>query len=149
MSLAVLHKGNLADCVVCNPELKTEKKEKRVKIEKPADHYLRRQIAEELGDDEVPREDRLQLQEKYGMTAPRIDRRIKRPNWMGVKEWKERVQNWFNMTKGLVPPQQPKATSLSQQKRHAQNPRKFPKPQYGTRTGRFSSNQPNRANRPS
>lgn len=103
---AVLHKGDLATCVVCNPELKDkqEKRRRKQRTEVTADLYVRRQVAAEIGEDEPTKEERSALLQKYGVTAPRIDRQITRPKWMGVVEWKRMMHDWYKATKGLVTP---------------------------------------------
>ena len=106
---AVLHKGLLLDCRVCNPP--TETQEKRVrrarsKTSVSLDVVIRRQVAADLGEDEPKKDERFQLLQKYGVAAPRIDRFVTKPNWMGVAEWKRKLNDWFKSTKGLVAPQQ-------------------------------------------
>ena len=72
----------------------------------PVDVAVRRQVAAEIGDDEPTKDQKFILLQKYGVTAPRIDRQVTKPNWMGVKEWKRKQNDWFQATKGLVKPQQ-------------------------------------------
>jgi len=72
----------------------------------PVEVSIRRQVSEELGDDEPTKEQKYALLQKYGVTAPRIDRLVTKPIWMGVAEWKRKQNDWFKATKGLVNPQQ-------------------------------------------
>jgi hypothetical protein len=84
MSLFMLHKGSLLECKVCSPQpqQESEKRTKRSRVT-TVDIHLRRLVQADIGEDEVPKEQRFQLLEKYGVTAPRIDRRVKKPSWMG------------------------------------------------------------------
>jgi len=50
------------------------------------------------------------LLQKYGVTAPRIDRQVTRPKWMGVAEWKRKMNDWYKSTKGMVPQTPPSRT---------------------------------------
>ena len=68
----------------------------------PVEVSIRRQLSEELGDDEPTKEQKYVLLQKYGVTAPRIDRLVTKPNFMGVEEWKRKKNNWFEITKGMV-----------------------------------------------
>lgn len=72
----------------------------------PIEVSIRRQVSEELGDDEPTKDEKFVLLQKYGVTAPRIDRFVTKPNWMGVAEWKRKQNDWFKATKGLVNAQQ-------------------------------------------
>lgn len=105
---AVLHKGLLLDCKVCNPPTETQEKRERRKRRGPVslDMVIRRQVAADLGEDEPQKDERFQLLQKYGVAAPRIDRLVIKPNWMGVVEWKRKQNEWYKATKGMVAPQQ-------------------------------------------
>lgn len=107
-----MHKGKLADCNVCTPQQDKKRRERRVKQEATQDVYLRREVATELGDTGT-REQRFQLNEKYGVSAPRIDRNITRPKWMGVNTWIQKKAQWVLATKGLVQAKQEKRASQS------------------------------------
>lgn len=72
----------------------------------PVEVSIRRQLSVELGDDEPSKDEKFSLLQKYGVTAPRIDRLVTKPNWMGVAEWKRKQNDWFKSTKGLVNPTQ-------------------------------------------
>ncbi len=72
----------------------------------PVEVAIRRQVAAEIGEDEPTKDQKFILLQKYGATAPRIDRLATKPNWMGVPTWKRLQNDWFKMTKGLVKPQQ-------------------------------------------
>lgn len=106
---AVLHKGLLAECKVCDSTTKTQQKRERKargKTSVSLDVVIRRQVAFDLGEDEPQKDERFQLLQKYGVAAPRIDRLMTKPNWMGVAEWKRKLNDWYKSTKGLVVPQQ-------------------------------------------
>ena len=105
-----LHGGLMADCAVCTPD---RKKKRRDREDRPTrerattlDGYLRRQMSEEIGEDELSKDFRFQLMQKYGSIAPRIDRRVTKPSWMEESQWKSLKQEFHNLTKGLVPSQQ-------------------------------------------
>lgn len=68
----------------------------------PVEVSIRRQLSEELGDDEPTKEQKFVLLQKYGVTAPRIDRLATKPSFMGAAEWKSKQNIWFKATKGLV-----------------------------------------------
>lgn len=72
----------------------------------PVEVSIRRQLSAELGDDEPSKDEKFSLLQKYGVTTPRIDRLVTKPNWMGVAEWKRKQNDWFKVTKGLVSPSQ-------------------------------------------
>lgn len=101
---AVLHKGLLTECVVCNPPtVAPEKRERRKKSGKATlDVTIRRQVAFDLGEEEPQKDERFQLLQKYGVAAPRIDRQVTKPKWMGETEFKRKMNDWFKITKGLV-----------------------------------------------
>ena len=106
---AVLHKGLLTECKVCNSTTETQEKRVRRARSKTGvslDVVIRRQVASDLGEDEPQKDERFQLLQKYGVAAPRIDRLMTKPNWMGVAEWKRKLNDWYKLTKGLVAPQQ-------------------------------------------
>lgn len=108
-----LHAGLQADCKVCTPEQKT----KRRKYEAPKaervttlEGTLRRQISEEIGEDELTKEFRFALLQKFGMATVRIDRKVTKPTWKEEKQWRQETNDWFRATKGLVPAVQTKRT---------------------------------------
>jgi len=108
----------------------------------PIDVAVRRQVAAEIGEDEPTKDEKFVLLQKYGVAAPRIDRLISKPNWMGVAEWKRKLNEWFKATKGLVRPQQRPRFSrpnsnLPQQRSNNQtpgfNPRRLGDPRFPER----------------
>ena len=87
----------------------------------PLDIAVKRLVAEEIGDVEPTRDEKFVLLQKYGVVAPRIDRQVTRPLWMGESEWKRKQNNWFKMTQGLTrryqsPRQRPNSQSKPYQK---------------------------------
>ena len=103
-----LHNGLMSDCITCTPDRK--KKRERKGYDKPKrvragtlEMVLRRQMSEEIGEDELSKDSRFQVMQHYGLIAPRIDRRVTKPNWMEVSRWKVLKQEFHNLTKGLVP----------------------------------------------
>jgi hypothetical protein len=103
-----VHNGLMAQCLTCTPDYK--KKRDRRDFDKPkrekattVEGVLRRQMAEEIGEDELSKDFRFGLMQKYGIIAPRIDRRVTKPNWMEEATWKKLKQEFHNATKGLVP----------------------------------------------
>ena len=144
-----LHGGLMADCAVCTPD---RKKKRRDREDRPTrerattlDGYLRRQMSEEIGEDELSKDFRFQLMQKYGTIAPRIDRRVTKPSWMEESRWKVLKQEFHNLTKGVVP-----ARQFPQDKRPTGNqmrslvPRK---PEWG-KSLRTQSARPNLSNSP-
>jgi hypothetical protein len=142
-----LHNGKMADCKVCTPDQKPKRRgqgfEPRIARKvRGLEGNLRRQMAEEIGEDELSKDHRFQIMQHYGLIAPRIDRRITKPNWMEAKVWKE-IKQWFhNATKGLVyePMRQPQSqsrklythpsqTSLAARVRQSYKPRPISRPQ--------------------
>jgi len=106
---AVLHKGLLTECKVCNSTTETQEKRTRKARSKTGvslDVVIRRQVAADLGEDEPQKDERFQLLQKYGVATPRIDRLMTKPNWMGVAEWKRKLNDWYKLTKGMIQPQQ-------------------------------------------
>lgn len=121
---AVLHKGLLLDCKVCNPPTETQEKRVRRARNKTGvslDVVIRRQVAFDLGEDEPKKDERFQLLQKYGVAAPRIDRLATKPNWMGVAEWKSKLNDWYKLTKGMIQPQQQRRT-FSPNQHHSSTP---------------------------
>ena len=103
-----VHNDLMAQCLTCTPDYK--KKRDRRDFDKPkrekattVEGVLRRQMAEEIGEDELSKDFRFGLMQKYGIIAPRIDRRVTKPNWMEEATWKKLKQEFHNATKGLVP----------------------------------------------
>src|ERR1700675_3126507 len=72
----------------------------------PVEVSIRRQVSEDIGDDEPTKDQKYVLLQKYGVVAPKIDRLATKPNWMGVSEWKRKQNDWFRATKGMVSPSQ-------------------------------------------
>ena len=68
----------------------------------PLEVAVRRLVAEEIGEVEPTRDEKFVLLQKYGVVAPRIDRQVTKPHWMGDAEWKRKLNNWFKMTQGLT-----------------------------------------------
>lgn len=108
-------------CKVCTPEQKPKRRsrEDRPKVERRAttlDGVLRRQLAEEIGDTELSKDQRFAMLQKLGMAQVRIDRKVTKPSWKDEKTWRQEQNEWFKATKGLVPVTQfkknvaPKAT---------------------------------------
>jgi len=104
-----LHKGLLSECRVCNSSTETQQKRERKARSKTGvslDVVIRRQVAADLGEDEPKKDERFQLLQKYGVAAPRIDRLVTKPSWMETTTWKRKQNEFYQMTKGLVVPQQ-------------------------------------------
>jgi len=74
----------------------------------PQEVAVRRQVAEDIGDAEPTRDEKFILLQKYGVTAPRIDRLVTKPKWMEEQTWKRKQNEWSKMTHGLVKGFQPK-----------------------------------------
>jgi hypothetical protein len=104
---SVIHQGLWETCRVCNPasESKEKRKWRKPKVTKSAtaEIYVRRQVAAELGEDEPTKDEKFALLQKYGVTAPRIDRRVTKPAWKSEVEWKRQLNEFYKATKGLVP----------------------------------------------
>jgi len=93
----------------------------------PVEVSIRRQVSEELGDEEPTKDEKYVLLQKYGVVAPRIDRLATKPNWMEADVWKRKRNNWFEATKGLVKPQQrPRSTFTNSQKPQSGRPSSTP-----------------------
>ena len=108
---AVLHKGLLTECKVCNSTTETQEKRVRRARSKTGvslDVVIRRQVASDLGEDEPQKDERFQLLQKYGVVTPRIDRLVTRPPWMPIAEFKRKLNDFFKATKGMIVPQQRK-----------------------------------------
>lgn len=88
-------------------------KRRKTRVKMTLDLYVRRQVSAELGDDEPTKDERFILLQKFGVTAPRIDRQMTKPSWMGEAEWKRKLNDWYKSTKGLVPQTQPRRTTFS------------------------------------
>jgi hypothetical protein len=94
----ILHKGLWAECKTCNPPKEDEKKEfreKREKREMTPDLFARRLVNQEIGDDEATFFQRSMLLQKYGVSAPRIDKRVNRPFWITDQTWKAKLPIYF------------------------------------------------------
>lgn len=97
-------------------------KRRKTRVKMTLDLYVRRQVSAELGDDEPTKDERFILLQKFGVTAPRIDRQMTKPSWMGEAEWKRKLNDWYKSTKGLVPQTQPRRTFRPQQSSAAGQP---------------------------
>ena len=104
-------KGKWADSPM-NPNRRKPKKDRFVtkKEKKVTDvnGVVRRQMAEEVGKDELSRDKKFALLQKYGIVAARIDRKIERPKWMEMRVWNQMKNEFYRATKNLVPAQQEK-----------------------------------------
>jgi hypothetical protein len=150
MLTAVLHKGLMEDCRVCSPDSvkKDDRKRKRkTKGEVTLDLNVRRQVAQELGEDEPTKDQRFILLQKFGVTAPRIDRRITRPAWMSEGEWQRKMNDWHKATKGLVPQTQPRTFQRHTRENPNHRPNQQARPQ-DTRTSRGNYGRGRTDNRP-
>lgn len=109
-----LHNGLQADCTTCTPpDPNKKKKRERKDYDKPKrvragtlEMVLRRQMAEEIGEDELSKDFRFQIMQHYGLIAPRIDRGITKPSWKSESEWKRQKQEFHTQTRGLIPVRQ-------------------------------------------
>lgn len=101
-----LHAGLQADCKVCTPEQKKKRvKFVRPKIERKAktlEGVLRRQLSEDIGDAELTKDQLFTAVQKFGLAAPKIDRKVTKPSWMGERQWNQLLNEWRVATKGLV-----------------------------------------------
>ncbi len=96
----------------------------------PVDVAVRRQVAEEISDAEPTKDQKFILLQKYGAFAPRIDRLVTKPKFMGVSEWKRKQNDWFKATKGLVKPQQsPRSRFTNSQRSQPDGPSSQLRPQ--------------------
>jgi hypothetical protein len=103
-----LHAGLQQLCKVCTPNQKLKRRnyEDRPKVERRAttlDGVLRRQLAEEIGDVDLSKDQRFVMLQKLGMAQVRIDRKVTKPSWKDKKTWRTEQNEWFRATKGLVP----------------------------------------------
>ena len=157
----VIHKGLWATCRVCNPaSVNTEKRKwRKAKVtgSTTADVYIRRQVAAELGEDEPTKEEKFSLLQKYGVTPPRIDRRVTKPHWKSETEWKRQLAEFYKATKGLVPQTSMNAARRSSTLNRPQNlpartvrayPKKFRDRPQDMRTSHRSYGQGRTENRP-
>lgn len=113
----------------------------------PLEVGVRRQVAEEIGDAEPTRDEKFILLQKYGVAAPRIDRLVTKPKWMGESTWKRKLNEWSKMTHGLVKGFQPKKRFPQQsQPGEGRPPQKHSRPWRGDKTGRYNSRRPNNSN---
>lgn len=86
-----------------------EPKVTRVRVTNMEGH-LRRAMAEEVGEAELSRDHRFALLQKFGLAAPRIDRKVTKPRWIGERQWNQQMNEWYKATKGLVPQSQSRQT---------------------------------------
>ena len=97
---------------------------------------VRKQMAEEIGDDELTKDQRFSVLQKFGLAAPRIDRNVTKPTWMSRTLWAQKLKEWYTITKGLAPQQQ--------QKKYASSNSRFNKPSFRTfnRPKTFATKKP-------
>lgn len=111
MHQAKLHSGKMGDCKVCTPiqKKKRERKDYAPRRQKATtvELTIRRQMSEEIGEEELSKDSRFAVMMHYGLIAPRIDRRVTKPTWMEESKWKVLKQEFHNATKGLVPSYRP------------------------------------------
>ncbi len=88
----------------------------------PQEVAVRRQVAEDIGDAEPTRDEKFILLQKYGVTAPRIDRLVTKPKWMEEQTWKRKQNEWSKATHGLVKGFQPKRRNPAQPQNPGQKP---------------------------
>ena len=122
-----VRKGKWADSPQ-NPDRKQPRKmrDDRPKRERKVTDLtgvLRRQIAEEVGESELTKDQRFALLQKYGTVAPIIDRKVTKPSWMGEKQWNQMQNEWYKATKGLVPQAQLKSRRPSSVNSQTTTPR--------------------------
>jgi hypothetical protein len=103
-----LHKGKMVDCKVCTPIQKPKRRERNFEPRvarkvRGLEGNIRRQMAEEIGEDELSKDFRFGLLQKYGLIAARIDRKVTKPIWKEESEWKRQKQEFHNATKGMFP----------------------------------------------
>lgn len=64
---------------------------------------LRKQMADEIGEEEqLTRDHRFMLLQKFGLMIPIINRGVKKPHWKEVDTWKRQLGEFYQITKGLV-----------------------------------------------
>src|ERR1019366_2024323 len=103
-----IHSGKMSDCKVCTPDQKPKRRERNfeprvVRKVRGLEGNLRRQMAEEIGDEELSKDRRFQVMQHYGIIAPRIDRGVTKPDWMEDLRWIA-LKKWFHdSTKGMFP----------------------------------------------
>jgi hypothetical protein len=114
------------------------------------DILLRRQVTVEMDTEEPNKDTRYSLFQKYGIVTPKIDRLATKPFFMSEAEWKRKQNEFYQMTKGLVAPQQQKRSfrptypsSTPQPSPRTNNPkgRTYPSPVKGTTTFRPNYDQ--------
>lgn len=120
-----LHKGKMADCKVCTPIQKPKRRERNFEPKvarkvRGLEGNIRRQMAEEVGEDELSKDFRFGLLQKYGLIAARIDRKVTKPIWMEESTWILKKKQFHDATKGMFP-------SFRPNPRPASPPRKFDK----------------------
>ncbi len=121
--MAKIHKGSLINCPVCSG-YKAERKERRVKRTGiTAEIAVRRQAAAEASaENPLARLEKDAILMKYGVSPTVIDRNIKMPLWKAedIRQksdrsvevvWNNMMQDWFNLTKGLVAAQRAQRSS--------------------------------------
>ena len=104
-----LHKGKMADCKVCTPIQKSKRRERNFEPRvarkvRGIEGNIRRQMAEEIGEDELSKDFKFGLLQKYGLIAARIDRKITKPLWMEESTWISKKKQFHDATKGMFPP---------------------------------------------
>lgn len=114
--------------------------------------HLRRSVAQEIGDDEISREEHFQLLEKFGVSQPRFTKNVKKPSWMEEETWKKlsnKLAQWFP-SKTNRPKHNHKPTLHFKQGPRTMSTGRFPAQKLnqsfrplGVKTGRFQSQHPN------
>lgn len=102
-----LHAGLQLECKVCTPDQKPKRRKynDKPKVTRGAttlEGVLRRQLAEEIGEAELTKDGLFATVQKFGLAAPRIDRKVTKPSWKQEKVWRTELNEWFKSTKGLV-----------------------------------------------
>ncbi|SRR6266496_5839749 len=100
-----IHSGLMEKCKQCTPDMKEDRRElklRRFSTNVPAEIAVRRQVSAEIEEEDVPREHRYILLQKYGVIDPVIDRRVQKPSWMEKSVWNQKINQWFVNTKGLA-----------------------------------------------
>src|SRR5882672_6829446 len=91
-----IHAGPMAACRVCTPEQKPKRrKDLKPKFEaivgQDVVSALKRQLNEEVGDDELNQLQQFALLQKFGAVAVRVERKLTKPSWLEEQTWKSRI----------------------------------------------------------
>src|SRR5882672_10262609 len=102
-----IHAGPMATCRVCTPEQKPKRrKDAKPKFEaivgQDVVSALKRQLNEEVGDDELNQLQQFALLQKCGAVAVRAERKLTRPAWVEENVWKTRINQWSEITRGVA-----------------------------------------------